>query len=185
MTLPEDPHGGALDVDPRGPLQGRGQLFIGPMRSLELTTLGTVFDPRLDSGCQRLRKTTWLARRPLDLSPCHAPCMIVLQPQPHRRTMHAHILGNHLTLPPPMRHQDRLTPVTEASVVGGVEDLFQVRLFCGRQPDPLHLFHPLLCIPPLVKTSHKGPSKKMQDQPLHVLDIIGFNESSVSSGHRM
>jgi len=93
--------------------------------------------------------------------------MIVLQPQPHRRTMHAQILGIILRFRPdaPSRPPD-----TGHGGVGrgGFEDLFQVRLFCGRQPDPLHLFHPLLCTPPLVKTSHKDTSKKMQDQPLHV-----------------
>jgi hypothetical protein len=33
--------------------------------------------------------------------------------------------------------------VAEASVIGRFEDLFQLHLLCGRQPDPPHLFHPL------------------------------------------
>jgi hypothetical protein len=40
-----------------------------------------------------------------------------------------------------MGHQDRLTPVAEASVISRFEDLFQLRVFCGCQPDPPHRFH--------------------------------------------
>jgi hypothetical protein len=55
--------------------------------------------------------------------------------------MHAEILSDRLALPPPMGHQDRLAPVTEASIIGCFEDVFQLRLFRSRQPDPPHLFH--------------------------------------------
>ena len=69
--------------------------------------------------------------------------MKLLQPQPHGGAMHPEILGNRLTLPPPMRHQDGLAPVPEPAVMGRFEDLFQVHLFCGRQSDPPHPFYPL------------------------------------------
>jgi hypothetical protein len=62
-----------------------------------------------------------------------------------------------------MGHQDRLAPVAEASIIGRFEDLFQLRLFRGREPDSPHLFHPLSR-----KTVREGTSKKMQSHPLHV-----------------
>ena len=39
------------------------------------------------------------------------------------------VLGNGLALAPPTRHQDRLTPVAEASVIGRLEKVFQLLLF--------------------------------------------------------
>jgi hypothetical protein len=57
--------------------------------------------------------------------------------------MHSQVLGDDLALPPAMGHQDGLASVAEASVISRFEDLFQLRLLGGRQPDPLHLFHPL------------------------------------------
>jgi hypothetical protein len=163
MTLTKHPHGGALDLPTRRPVQMRRQCFIGPVRAIEATALGTVFHPGQDHRCQWLGHTTRWARRPLDLQPCHTLFMVLLEPQPYRRTMYASILGNHLALPPPMRHQDRLAPVTEASVVGRFEDLFQWRLCCPRQPDPPPRFHPLL-----YSFAQEGTSKKMQGHPPHV-----------------
>src|SRR5215475_203783 len=80
--------------------------------------------------------------------------MIVLQPQPYGRTMYPQILGNRRALPPPIRHQDRLTPVAEASVIRRFEKLFQVRLFRLRQLDPPHRS------PPLVQSWTRGSLKK-------------------------
>jgi hypothetical protein len=54
-----------------------------------------------------------------------------------------------------MGPQDGLTPVAEASVISRFEELFQVRLFRGRQPDPPHRVLPLL-----LKTLREGTSKK-------------------------
>src|SRR5262249_19015320 len=85
----------------------------------------------------------------------------------HRGPMHPDILSDGLALPPPMGHQDRLTPVAEASVISGVEDRFQWRLFCGCQPNPPHRFHLLSC-----NTVREGTSKKMQGHQPHVLDTI-------------
>jgi len=70
--------------------------------------------------------------------------MVRLEPQPYRRTMDASILGTRLALSPPLRPQDRLAPVAEASVIGRFEELFQLRLFCLRQPDPPHRLPPLV-----------------------------------------
>jgi hypothetical protein len=53
----------------------------------------------------------------VDLQSLHAPCMLVLEPEPHRGAMHPQILRDGLALPTPTRHQDRLTPVTKASVI--------------------------------------------------------------------
>src|SRR5215475_10641914 len=69
--------------------------------------------------------------------------------------MHAQILGNGLTLSPPARHQDRLTPVTEASVLGRLEEVFQLFVFRGRQLNQPHLFQP-----PLIRNLTKGYLKK-------------------------
>jgi len=69
--------------------------------------------------------------------------------------MHPQILGNGLALAPPTRHQDRLTPVAEASVIGRLESVFQLLLFRCRQPHPLHLFGP-----PLMRNLTKGYLKK-------------------------
>ncbi len=88
------------------------------------------------------------------LSPCQTLFIVLLDPQPYRRTMDASILGNRLAFPPPMRHQDRLAPIAEASVISRFEDLVQLRLFCPRQPDPPHRF------PPLVQSCMRGYLKK-------------------------
>src|SRR5690349_10876329 len=81
--------------------------------------------------------------------------------------MHPQILRDGLALPPPTRHQDRLTPVTQASVSGRLEDVFQLVVFRWRQLNPPHLFQP-----PLLRTSRKDTSKKMQNHPVHVLEQI-------------
>jgi hypothetical protein len=77
--------------------------------------------------------------------------------------MDTYILGDRLALPPPRGHQDRLASVAEASIMGRFEDLFQLRLLRGYQPDSPHRFYPLSC-----KTVREGTSKKMQSHPLHV-----------------
>jgi len=94
--------------------------------------------------------------------------LILPEPEAHRGTMHAQVLGNDLALPPSMGHEDGLAPVAEASVIGRFEDLFQLRLLCGCQPDPLHRFYPLSC-----KAVREGISKKRQDHPMHVSDGSG------------
>jgi hypothetical protein len=56
---------------------------------------------------------------------------------------------------PPARHQYRLTPVTEAPIVGRLEDGFQLFLFRCRQPNPPHLFSS-----PLMRNLTRGYRKK-------------------------
>jgi hypothetical protein len=76
----------------------------------------------------------------VDLQALQASFMIVLEPESYRGAMHPQILRDGLALPTPARHQDRLTPVTQASVSGRLEDVFQLVLFRWRQLNPLHLF---------------------------------------------
>jgi hypothetical protein len=154
MALAEHPHGRALHLYARGPIEMRRQFFLGPVGSVKLTPLGTIVHPRLDGRRQRLGNTAPLARCPWDLSTGQTTCMKLLEPQPHGGAMYLKILGNRLTLPPAMGHHDRLAPVTESSVMGRFEDLFQLRLCRCRQPDPPHLF------PPLVKSCPRGYLKK-------------------------
>src|SRR5262245_15747587 len=130
MTLTEHEHGSALDLNSRRPIQMHRQRFVRPIAPNKHKTLGTFIHTRLDGRGPCVRNMTRVARPPLDLSTCQAMCMILLEPQPHRATMHPSILGDGLALPPPMGHQDRLTPVAEASVISCFEDLFQLRLFC-------------------------------------------------------
>src|SRR6516165_7011871 len=52
------------------------------------------------------------------------------------------VLCDGRALPPPTRHQDRLAPVAEASIGRGLEEVFQVCLVRGRQPDASHLVQP-------------------------------------------
>jgi hypothetical protein len=56
--------------------------------------------------------------------------------------MHPSILRNGLALPPPTRHQDRLAPVAAAAIGSRFEEVFQMYLFRGRQPDASHLVQP-------------------------------------------
>jgi hypothetical protein len=154
MALAEHPHGRALHLYARGPIEMRRQFFLGPVGSVKLTPLGTIVHPRLDGRRQRLGNTAPLARCPWDLSTGQTTCRKLLEPQPHGGAMYLKILGNRLTLPPAMGHHDRLAPVTESSVMGRFEDRFQLRLCRCRQPDPPHLF------PPLVKSCPRGYLKK-------------------------
>jgi hypothetical protein len=87
MALTEDPYGGALDLNPRRPIEMGRQLVIGLVRSIESTALGAVLHPRLDGQRQRLRNPFWLAWCPVDCQACQTSRMIVLQPQPHSRAM--------------------------------------------------------------------------------------------------
>ena len=70
--------------------------------------------------------------------------------------MHPSILRNGLALQPPTRHQDRLAPVTKASIGGRLEEVFQVYLFRGRQPDSSPLVQP----PYHAKLSERVPQKR-------------------------
>jgi hypothetical protein len=67
MTLPEDPHGGALDLDPRRPIQVRRELCIGPIGSIASAARRSILPPPLDRGGQRLGDPPWLAWCPGDL----------------------------------------------------------------------------------------------------------------------
>src|SRR5262249_25074585 len=98
------------------------------------------FPPLLDRRHQRRGNPSRLAWGPLALQALYAPCVIVLEPERPRGAMHPQILGNGLALPPPACHQDRLTPVAEASVIGRLAKVLQWLLFRCRQPHPPHLF---------------------------------------------
>jgi hypothetical protein len=144
VALAEVAHRCALDRDARGLIQIRGQLLIGPVCSIKPTPLGTAFYPVLDRRCQ----CGWNAARwswgPLDGEACKAVLMILREPAPYSRTMHPEILGDGLALTAPTRHQDRLAPITEPSVAGRLEGVFQLLLFRGRQPNPSHPLQPPL-----------------------------------------
>jgi hypothetical protein len=142
MAVTEHPHGRALDLDARRPIPGRREFFRGPVRSIKVAALRSLLDPALHRGRQRLGKPSWLAWCPGDGQARQALFLILLEPQAHRGTMHPQVLGDHLALPPAMGHQDGLAPVAEAAVIGRFEDLFQLGLLCGRQPNPPHLFPP-------------------------------------------
>jgi hypothetical protein len=116
MALTEVPYGRALDLDPRGLIQGGRQLFIGPMRSVEPTTLGASLHPPLDRRRQRLGHQPRLAWGPWDRSALYPPFMIWFQPQLHGGAMHPQIVGDGLALTPPTGHQDR--PGTGRGAVG-------------------------------------------------------------------
>src|SRR5262249_9800116 len=146
VTLAEHPHGRALHRDARRPIQVRREFFIGPVRSIKIAALGALLDPLLYRGGARLGNPTEAAWCPVDNQALQALLLILLQPQPHSSAMHPEILSNRLALPPSMRHQDRLAPVAETSIIRGFEDLFQLRLFGGCQPNPPHRFLPL--VPP-------------------------------------
>jgi hypothetical protein len=88
MAVAEDPHGGALDRDPRGPIQMRRQLFIGPVRAIELTALRALFHPLWDGRRQRFRYASPLAGRPVDRQTFQPSGLIGLEPEPHGRAMH-------------------------------------------------------------------------------------------------
>lgn len=155
MALTEVPPCRALDRDPSGLIQGGRQLFVGPVRPIEPTALGAVLHPPLDRRRQRLGHPTRLARGPVDLEARPASFMIQREPAPHGGAMHAQILGDGPTLTAPARHQHRLAPVAEASVGGRLENVFEVRLFRCRQPNPLHRF----CLP-LMRHLTRGYLKK-------------------------
>src|SRR5678816_3330452 len=133
----------------------RRQFFVGPVRAIKPTPRRAGFHPCLDRRPQRLGNPPRLARCPVDLQALHAAFVIVLEPEPYRGTMHPQILRDGLALSSPARHQDRLTPVTEASVIGRLEDVFQVLLFHCRQLNPPHL-----CQPPLLRNLTRGYLRK-------------------------
>src|SRR5512132_3212988 len=155
MALTKVPHGRPLHRDARGLIHIRRQFFVGPVRAIKPTPRRAGFHPCLDRRPQRLGNPPRLARCPVDLQALHAPFVIVLEPEPYRGTMHPQILRDGLALSPPARHQDRLTPVTEASVIGRLEDVFQVLLFHCRQLNPPHL-----CQPPLLRNLTRGYLRK-------------------------
>src|SRR6516162_4731864 len=155
MALTKGSHGCPLHSDARGLIHIRRQLFVGPVRPIEPTPCRAGLHPLLDRRPQRLGNPPRLAWCPVDRQDLDAPFVIVLEPEPHRRAMHSQILGNGLALPPPARHQDRLTPVTQASVLGCLEEVFQLFVFRSRQLNPPHLFPP-----PLIRNFTKGYLKK-------------------------
>jgi hypothetical protein len=155
MALTKVPHGRPLHSDARGLIAIRRQCFVGPVRSIKPTPRRAGLPPRLDRRDQRLGHPPRLARGPVDRQAFHAPCMIVLEPESHRRARPPPILSNGLALSPPARHQDRLTPVTKASVIGRLEDVLSLLLFRCRQLNPLHLFSS-----PFLRPLTKGYLKK-------------------------
>src|SRR5215467_5021146 len=155
MALTKVPHGRALHGDPCGLIYICRQLFVGPVRAIEPTPRRASFHPHLNRRPQRLGNPSRLAWCPLNLQALYAPFVIVLEPEPHRGAMHPQILGNGLALAPPTRHQDRLTPIAEASVSGRLEKVFQWLLFRCRQPNLPHLFSS-----PLMRNLTRGYLKK-------------------------
>src|SRR5215470_391190 len=155
MALTKVPHGRALHGDPCGLIPICRQLFVGPVRAIEPTPRRASFHPHLNRRPQRLGNPSRLAWCPLNLQALYAPFVIVLEPEPHRGAMHPQILGNGLALAPPTRHQDRLTPIAEASVSGRLEKVFQLLLFRCRQPNLPHLFSS-----PLMRNLTRGYLKK-------------------------
>src|SRR2546428_10431702 len=69
--------------------------------------------------------------------------------------MDPQILGDGLTFTTATRHQHRLVPVTESSISGGLEQVFQLPLFLCRESDPLHFVHS-----PLMRNCSRGYLKK-------------------------
>jgi hypothetical protein len=101
--------------------------------------LWPLLHPPLDCGSQRLGNPTWLAWCPAELSAIQALFLILLEPEAYRGAMDPQILGDGFMLTTPTRHQHRLAPVTEASISGGLEHVFQFPLFRCRESDPPHL----------------------------------------------
>ena len=155
MALTKVPHGRALHGDARGLIHIRRQFFVGPVRAIESTPHRAGFHPRLDRWHQRRGNPPRLARCPVARQALQAAFMIVLEPEPHRGAMPPHIVGDGLALPPPARQQDRLTPVTEAPVLGRLEEGFQWFVLRGRQLNPPPLFQP-----PLMRNLTRGYLKK-------------------------
>ena len=144
MALTKVPHGCPLHSDARGLIHLRRPRFVGPVRPIEPTPCRAGLHPRLDRRHQRLGNASRLAWGPLELQALHAAFVIVREPEPHRGAMHPQILGDGLTLSTPARHQDRLTPVTEAPIAGRLEDVCQLFVFHCRQLHPPHLYPPPL-----------------------------------------
>src|SRR2546430_14248212 len=69
--------------------------------------------------------------------------------------MDPQILGDGLTFTTATRHHARLVPVTESSISGGLEQVFQLPLFLCRESDPLHFVHS-----PLMRNCSRGYLKK-------------------------
>jgi hypothetical protein len=67
MTLTEYPHRRALHRDPGGMIQISRQFLIGPVGTVEVTTLGAGFHPPLERWGQRRGNAARLPRRPLNL----------------------------------------------------------------------------------------------------------------------
>jgi hypothetical protein len=197
MALTKVPHGRTLHGDPCGLIHIRRQLFVDPVRTIEPTTRWACFHPLLDRRPQCLGNPPRLARCPVNLQALQAPFVIVLEPAPHCGAMHPQISGDGLALPPPVRHRDRLTPVTEASVIGRLEGVFQLFLFRCRQLNPPHLFQPTL-----LRNFTRGYLRKdatsfgaciregtftlatAEDTPLATLGHIGGNGANVASVHQ-
>ena len=76
-----------------------------------------------------------------------------------------------------MHHQDRLAPAAEASVIGRFEDLFQLRLFWRRQPDPPHRF------PPLVQSCMRGYLKKDAKSSAACISVVVLQETLCPEQH--
>ena len=143
-TLTAGPPRRALACHARGPLPRRRQLFIGPVGSRTRPSWRPVLPPSEDGRGPHLGDTHRVARRPVARSTGHSTGMRLLQPQPYRGAMAPAILGHRLTLPSSTRHPDGLTPVMQASGIGGVAELFPGRWFWGRPSEPPHRFPPPL-----------------------------------------
>lgn len=87
-TLTEDPHRGALHLDARGVIEVRRHLLLGPVGTVEATTLGAGLHPLLERRGQGLGQSARLSRSPLNLQACQAMLLIRVKPQAYRRAMH-------------------------------------------------------------------------------------------------
>jgi hypothetical protein len=88
MTLTENPHCRALHLNAGGVIEVHRQLLIGPVGTVEATTLGAGFHPLLERRGQRLGHAARLAGSPLNLQACHAMLLILCEPQAYRRAMY-------------------------------------------------------------------------------------------------
>jgi hypothetical protein len=149
---PVRPHAGALTAGPPrralpgAPgrvIEGRRQCLIGPGGTGQSTTLRAVFPPPLERRGQRLGQAARLPRRPRHLSARHTVGRIRLEPQAYGGALHASILGARLPLGPSAGHQDRLAPLTQASVGGRLAGVVQCRLCCSCEGYPQHVLRSL------------------------------------------
>src|SRR5207249_10438697 len=93
--------------------------------------------------------------------------------------MDPQILGDGLTFTTATRHQHRLVPVTESSISGGLEQVFQLPLFLCRESDPLHFVHS-----PLMRNCSRGYLKKDARSAAACIRRLGGSLETLSADTR-